>query len=184
MADNSDKITLLGYSDWVYDFALSTLSNGNMNGRVPRIERFNLGLPTAIFHPRDKIACRDRFGIPRNRFVVLVAACDTYDPRKGAKDVAAALELCDIPDLYIVGAGWIDPEAECHFSEIHTVGYLNEESDMAALYSAADIFVGASREETFGQVYLEAAACGTPVISYDVMGMRDSVKPNVTGLLC
>ena len=37
---------------------------------------------------------------------------------------------------------------------------------MAAIYTAADVFVNPSKEETFGLTTLEAISCGTPAIVY------------------
>ena len=54
---------------------------------------------------------------------------------------------------------------------------------MAMLYSAADIFVGPSLEEAFGQVFIEAAACGTPSVGYPVGGKPEAILNGVSGLL-
>src|SRR5262249_4035615 len=35
----------------------------------------------------------------------------------------------------------------------------------------------------FGQVFVEAAACGTPAVGYPVMGVRDAVADGITGRL-
>lgn len=40
-----------------------------------------------------------------------------------------------------------------------------------------------SRQEGFGQVALEAAACAKPVVGYDITGLKDAVVDNQTGLL-
>jgi phosphatidylinositol alpha-1,6-mannosyltransferase len=64
--------------------------------------------------------------------------------------------------------------------------------NLRALYNACDIFVlvpgeqnfgGRLDSEGFGLVFLEAAACGKPVIASDVSGCRDAVVQNETGLL-
>lgn len=39
--------------------------------------------------------------------------------------------------------------------------------EMPTLYRSADLFVSASRSEAFGLVYLEALACGLPVVTQD-----------------
>jgi phosphatidylinositol alpha-1,6-mannosyltransferase len=64
------------------------------------------------------------------------------------------------------------------------------DADLPALYALADVFVMASRErrdendvEGFGIVYLEAAACGKPVIGGRSGGIPEAVVDGVTGLL-
>jgi glycosyltransferase involved in cell wall biosynthesis len=53
------------------------------------------------------------------------------------------------------------------------IGYLNRQGPLEDCYSAADLFIFASRTETQGLVLLEAMAMGTPVVSTAVMGTRD-----------
>jgi D-inositol-3-phosphate glycosyltransferase len=49
------------------------------------------------------------------------------------------------------------------------------QTELAALYRAADVVVVPSRSESFGLVALEAQACGTPVVAADVGGLRSIV---------
>jgi glycosyltransferase involved in cell wall biosynthesis len=44
--------------------------------------------------------------------------------------------------------------------------------DMPALYRSADAFLHLSRDESFGNVFVEAMACGTPVVAYDLPRTR------------
>ena len=50
-------------------------------------------------------------------------------------------------------------------------------------YSACDLFVGPSLDECFGQVFVEAAACGLPAIGYPVGGVPEAVTDGITGLV-
>ena len=43
---------------------------------------------------------------------------------------------------------------------------------MPALYRSADAFLHLSRDESFGNVFVEAMACGTPVVAYDLPRTR------------
>jgi glycosyltransferase involved in cell wall biosynthesis len=56
-------------------------------------------------------------------------------------------------------------------------------SDLARLYSGADVFVFPSRTDTFGLVILEALAAGTPVAAYPVQGPRDVLGASPAGVM-
>ena len=55
--------------------------------------------------------------------------------------------------------------------------------EMPLVYNGADIFVMASENETFGQVYIEAMACGIPVIGTNVGGIPEVITDNYNGFL-
>ena len=48
-------------------------------------------------------------------------------------------------------------------------------SEMAEIYSMADVFVNCSREESLGMVNIEAQLCGTPVVSFSGTGISETV---------
>jgi glycosyltransferase involved in cell wall biosynthesis len=55
--------------------------------------------------------------------------------------------------------------------------------DLVAAYASADVFVFPSATDTFGNVVLEAQACGLPVIVSDQGGPRENMLPGQTGLM-
>ena len=55
--------------------------------------------------------------------------------------------------------------------------------DLASHIAAMDIVVLPSYREGFGNVLIEASAMKKPVIATDIVGCKDAVKPNETGLL-
>jgi glycosyltransferase involved in cell wall biosynthesis/GT2 family glycosyltransferase len=181
--DGAKRPVLLGSSHWAADVARETLTNGaGRLTRVPAVEEFRIGVPTDVYRPRDMRMCRSRFGLPLDKFIVMISASTLGDRRKGAVGYACALNALTLPDLATVAAGRLEDETDIDIPHLHRVGYISTEEDMALLYGAADIFVGPSSAETFGQVFIEAAACGTPVVAYDATGMKDSVAPGITGL--
>lgn len=140
-----------------------------------------LGVPTDVFYPRDTSECRKRIGLPRNAFVVLFSACSLEDPRKGLQHLIDALDELDIPNLHLACVG--NADAIGHLvPRVTKFGYVDDAASLANIYSAADVYVGPSLEETFGQVYVEAAACGTPSIAYHVTGAKDAIVDGVTGI--
>ncbi len=57
------------------------------------------------------------------------------------------------------------------------------QEDLPLYYSAADIFALPSRYESFGMTAVEAAACGTPTLAFDVGGLSQAVSEGVSGHL-
>ena len=55
--------------------------------------------------------------------------------------------------------------------------------EMNRFYSAGDVFVFPGINESLGMVYLEAQACGLPVVAFDNAGVPDAVKNGQTGIL-
>jgi len=84
--------------------------------------------------------------------------------------------------LMLAGEGC---EAVAREVEVKTLclGFISGDAQKAMTYSAADLFVYPTRADTFGLVVLESLACGTPVVSFNVGGVPDLVRPGVTGAL-
>jgi glycosyltransferase involved in cell wall biosynthesis len=55
--------------------------------------------------------------------------------------------------------------------------------EMPLVYSGADLFVLASENETFGQVIIEAMACGVPVVATGVGGIMEIITSGYNGFL-
>jgi glycosyltransferase involved in cell wall biosynthesis len=58
-----------------------------------------------------------------------------------------------------------------------------EGDDLARVYASADLFLIASRTDTFGQVLLEAQASGLPAVAVAEGGPCELIEDGVTGLL-
>ena len=52
-----------------------------------------------------------------------------------------------------------------------------DRKELAAIYTAADLFVNPTRQENFPTVNIEALACGTPVLTYRTGGSPEVVDP-------
>ncbi|MDY4693746.1 MAG: glycosyltransferase [Blautia sp.] len=48
--------------------------------------------------------------------------------------------------------------------------------ELAAIYTAADVFINTTYEDTYPTVNLEAQACGTPVITYNSCGCKETLS--------
>ena len=89
--------------------------------------------------------------------------------------IRLANELGDDFQIVLVGTDdKVDKELPKNIISIHRT---NNQKELAEIYSAADIFVSATREENYPTVHMEAIACGTPVITFDTGGCKEIVDP-------
>ncbi len=156
-------------------------------------ERPVVVIPTGVdierFRPIDRLQARARFGIPQDRSVVMFGALDPEgDARKGFKQLCAALDILgrnalQAPPLAVV-FGRPPATGSCELP-IQTIflGQLDDDESLAAAYSAADVVLVPSLEDNLPNVALEAIACGTPVVGFEVCGMPEIVRHQWNGFL-
>ena len=125
------------------------------------------GIDPGIFTRRESSFRKDH-GI-EDRFVILAAASNWYK-EKGAEDlVKLAQKLPEGTCLVAVGVSG-SLKNRLRLPNVITLERTESASQMAELYSSADVFVNLTQEDTFPTVNIEAQACGCPVITYAVGG--------------
>ena len=145
------------------------------------------GLDTDVFIPSSKAGARKSLGLPEDARIVLFSAFDAFQTRKGGKYLFDSMQrLFDEGKtdllLLMMGNERSDLGGEYSFP-VHPLGLVRDESAMAEAYSAADLYAGPSLAETFGLVYIEAMACGTPVIAFDCTAVSEVIRHMETGYL-
>lgn len=68
---------------------------------------------------------------------------------------------------------WVGPTEVGHVPEPAGLTFVEERTDMAAVYSAFDVFVLPSHREGFSRSAMEAAACGRAMVLSDIRGCRE-----------
>jgi phosphatidyl-myo-inositol dimannoside synthase len=161
-----------------------------------KIQLVSNGVDLARFKPEPRSAnLMVRYGLEGRR--VLLTVSRLY-ARKGMDRVIESLPavLSRFPDLVylIVGEGSYRPTLE-NLVEYHDLGRnvvfagTVPDYELTKHYSLGDVFIMANREmpdgetEGFGLVFLEANACGLPVIAGRAGGSVDAVTDQVNGLL-
>ncbi len=98
------------------------------------------------------------------------------------KNIKAFLDLKLSGSRVVVGGG---PQLEALQRDYPDVLFTGPKlgEDLARHYSDADVFVFPSLTDTFGNVMLEALACGVPVAAYPVMGPLDVIGDTGSGVL-
>ena len=176
MFANRRRPYLLANSTWTHgEVARTAMVPTDSLGRV------RLSVPTHIFKPQSRSMCRLRFNLPQHAFVLLFSSSSIHDPRKGYKFLRDAIDQLNLPGLVLACIGRLhDTRPD---NDVVYLGHLDDPAELAAAYAAADIFVGPSLDETFGQVFIEAAACGTPSVGFPAGGVKEAIYHGVSGLL-
>jgi glycosyltransferase involved in cell wall biosynthesis/predicted metal-dependent phosphoesterase TrpH len=146
-----------------------------------RIGRWDRGVDLGRFSPERRVE-----GLLPGEITVLYAGRLTHE--KGADLLAdaflAARERDPRLHLALAGGG---PEEDVLRARLGTyatfLGWLEGEA-LARAYASADLFLFASRTDTFGQVLLEAQASGLPVVAVGEGGPTSIVTDGATGRLC
>ena len=144
------------------------------------------GVDTTRFHPVDRDAARRRYKIPPDA-PVLISVGGLVE-RKGMHRVIDCLPTLieRHPDLHYLIVGGDSAEGDMRIeldAQIAALGLNKRVHFLGALapdelkwpLSAADVFVLATRNEGWANVFLEAMACGLPVVSTDVGGNAEVV---------
>jgi glycosyltransferase involved in cell wall biosynthesis len=127
-----------------------------------------------LLNPAEVAAVRGRLLLPE-RFILFAG---TLEPRKNVAGLLRAYRLLldhdpRSPSLILAGSrGWLFDETRALIDELRLSEHVRwidspPDGDLAALYSAATIFVLPSHYEGFGLTVLEAMACGAPCIISD-----------------
>jgi glycosyltransferase involved in cell wall biosynthesis len=137
------------------------------------------------FKPVQISEARQQLGWPKDKRIVLVAAADLDDERKGFPQIKTSIaslsaELKTSMVLALMGRGVAPKDLLC---EVLALGYVTSEDTKALIYSASDYLAFASISDNLPLVVMEALACGLPVIAFAVGGVTDMVVNGQNGWL-
>lgn len=161
------RMAVIGVSDWITEEAKQSFLV-----KAQIIQRIYNWISLDIFKPSNAAEkVKKNYGIGNRKMILGVSS--KWSLSKGFNSF---IELADrLPDTYqIVIVGKKDKSMAIPKSIIHIPG-TDSTKKLAELYSAADVFVTFSLEETFGKVSAEALSCGTPVICYDSTANKELV---------
>ena len=128
----------------------------------------NNGIDLSVFRPRES-DFRGKYGIPADKHILLGVAFG-WGVRKGL-DIFLKLAGTLDPDRYqIVLVGTNDSVDKQLPSNIISIHRTQDQQELAEIYSAADLLLNPTREDTYPTVNMESLACGTPVLTFRTGG--------------
>ena len=141
------------------------------------------GIDTMRFHPGDRTAARAALGMGDAPAIATVGA---LIPRKGQALVIEALPTLPGVHYWLAGAG----EEEARYralaqrlgvaDRVHLMGPVAN-ADLPQLYRAVDAVVMPSVSEGLANAWVEALACGTPIVISDAGGAAELVTSPAAG---
>lgn len=121
--------------------------------------------------PRDTSALRKQLGIQDDQIVIGCVA-PFADPRKGVQYYLEAARRLENNDKYVfVQVGYNVNDKSNLPKNYIPIGFVCDGNKLAEYYSLADLFVFPSLADTMPNACLEALACGSPFLCFNVSGM-------------
>lgn len=159
------KLAVVTPSRWLAD-----LTRASFLKEYP-VKIINNGIDLGVFTPVEG-DFREKNGLLGKKLILGVAF--DWGPRKGL-DVFAALAARLPADYQILLVG-TDDTVDARLPEnVMTVHRTADQRELAVIYTAADVFVNPTREDTYPTVNMEALACGTPVITFRTGGSPEII---------
>ncbi len=146
------------------------------------------GVDLNVFHPEEQKNARAELGLPQKVKLLLFVG---YTTRSNSWKDYATLEIAVkrvaelLPDerVILICLGEELPPWRIGQVEVQFIGFQKHPASVARFYQAADLYVHATKVDTFPNTVLEALSCGTPVVATAVGGIPEQVRNGETGFL-
>lgn len=133
------------------------------------------GIDVDIFFPqKNSFEIRCKYGVGSRYMLMGVATA--WSERKGLKDFIELSKVLD-DECVIFLVGLSESQLKSLPKKIIGIPRTDDIKELAQLYSAADIILNLSAEETFGLTSVEGFACGTPGIVYNCTASPELITP-------
>ncbi len=177
------KVVFVGCSQWVASLCrTSKITYGQTILSIPN------PIDTSVFRPSDKGKCRTERNLPADKFLILFCSRRITDPYKGFQHLVDACkiikermpQLADRLGVVVLGEESDKIKAQIPL-EVYPVDYLSNQKEIVQLYNAVDLFVTPSLQDNLPNTIMEALACGTPCVGFDIGGIPEMIDHEVNG---
>ena len=163
-----DQLIIAAPSQWM----LQLSKQSRVTGRFRHVHIENPAMPMA--GPGALENRRAELGLPQDKKIVLFVSDNLRNVRKGFELLCeAARRMPNASAVHFVGIGQRTDMPEG--LSVSFAGRMTDETMLTGYFSSADIVVNASAAENSPLVIIEALACGTPVVAFNVGGISELV---------
>lgn len=155
---------ITGVSQWMANEALKTFLKDTPNYVITN------GIDMEVFKPtpsdfRKRLGLEDKYIIlgPASKWLLSVN-----------KQVMAEFSNIMQPDEVLLLFG-VTNAIDNLPDNIITYGYTKNREELAQLYTMVDVFANVTREDSLSLINVEAQACGTPVVTFNQTGPKETV---------
>ena len=141
-----------------------------------------------LYKPDNKIKARERLGLDPNKKYLSFIAANVSSYYKGISYLKKALQILQQDsiakevELIVIGLMRNQGYEDVNY-KVHLPGYVTDESLLVDYYNASDVFVLPSLEENLPNTIMEAMACGTPAVAFNIGGIPDLIDHLQNGYL-
>lgn len=164
-----DKLTVVTPSEW-----LASLARRSYLAEYD-IKVINNGIDTEIFRPTES-DIKHRFCLDNKSIVLGVAS--VWTEKKGFYDMLKLAKMLP-PEWHTVIIGKVP--ININSQRVTVIPETQNVLELTEWYSAAEVLVNPTYEDTFPTVNLESQSCGTPVVTYPTGGSPESIISGKTG---
>jgi glycosyltransferase involved in cell wall biosynthesis len=179
---NNSNIFFTAPSNWMKNCAeSSSLFMGETAECIPNL------IDNEVYTPKSTEISKKMFNIEPNVKLITIGGSNfDLDPNKGMDYFLSSLQFLnyssDDIEIFIFGSSKRETIKFNNY-KIRYLGYISDQEEIVNLLSASDVVVIPSRQESFGQIAIEAMACGTAVVAFDTSGLKDIIEHKVDGYL-
>jgi glycosyltransferase involved in cell wall biosynthesis len=178
------NLTLVTPSRW-----LAKCASSSSLFQDKRVEVIPNSLDTQTYKPLQRQIARERLNLPQDKHLILFGAMyANSDRRKGFHLLQPALQSLsqsgwqDRIEIVVFGEPRSNQPLELGFKS-HYLGKLSDDISLSLVYAAADGFVAPSLQDNLPNTVMEAIACGTPCVAFNIGGMPDLIEHCSNGYL-
>lgn len=178
------NIAIIGCSKWLTNRAKkSSLFKDFSVKAIPN------PIDISLFSPQNKIESRQKLGLPIDKKLILFVAAKVSVIWKGFSYFQESLEILksqstnnQLIELIILGESDEEIIKKLPFQS-YALGRISDVNQIVSIYSAADVFVTSSIQENLPNTIMEAMACGTPAVGFEVGGIPEMIEHCNNGFL-